>query len=271
MNLLIRIPLPVQQMTALAGYFTDGPNMMALYGLVSQLEEEAEFEATGFGLVMESYASKVYTGEYVTTGLDAMAKGKQADGSRSMLGFRYADMTAALYLEVDAQDWDEHDRADLVQAVAHAVNRARMQGGNVVEHISADPKDRWGVKSQLVSDSEDLYAFIAQHEKAISKVYLSCHQPQALAGDALLDAYARALTEKDKLLVCNGYRQVGQVQDALGNSQRIGDSVYTLAQAVPVYQLKDKRPSEREALLNRFFWSFDTAENARNPLHFILN
>ena len=271
MNLVIRIPLPVQQMTALAGYFTDGPNLMALYGLVSQLEEDAEFEATGFGLVMESYASKVYTGEYVTTGLDAMAKGKQADGSRSMLGFRYADMSASLYLEVAAQDLDERARAGIVQALAQAVNLARVQGGNVVEHISADPKHRWGIKSQLVSDSEELYAFIAQHEKAISKVYLTCHLPQALEGDALLDAYASALTDKSKLLICNGYRQVGQVQDTFGNPQRIGDNVYTLAQSVPVYQLKDKRLSEREALLSRFFWSFDTAEHSRNPLHFILN
>lgn len=271
MNLIIRIPLPVQQMTALAGYFTDGPNMMALYGLVSQLELDADLEVLRFGLVLEGYASKVYTGEYVTTGLDAMAKGKQADGSRSMLGFRYADMTAALYLEVDARDMDEHDRMDIVESLAQAVNRTRVQGGNLVEHISANSKDRWGVKSQLVSDSEELYAFIAAHEKAISKLYLSCHLPHPLDGDVLLSIYARALTQKDKLLVCNGYRQVGQVQDALGNLQRIGDSVYTLAQAVPVHQLKHQRPSKRESLLHRFFWSFDTAENARNPHHFILN
>lgn len=269
MSLVIRIPLPVEQMTALAGYFTDGPNFMALYGLVSQLEKDADFRAHRFGLVLEQYASTVRNGEFVMTSFDVVEPAKQSKGVRSMLGFRYAEMVASLYLET--AEFDElDDQQRLVKDLVAAVNRARVQGGLITEYIRSDPAERWGIKCQRVDDAEDLLGFILKHEKAISKVYLSHHLPQALDGPALLAAYAEALSNKDTLLVCNGYRQIGQVVDCYQEPQRLADGVFTLAQALPLYRLKKASLAERAQLLDRFFWSFDAAEYAQNPHHFFL-
>lgn len=269
MSLVIRIPLQVQNLSALAGYFTDGPNFMALYGLVSQLETDANFCVERFGLVMESYASKVYSNELVTTGLDVLARSKQSQGARSLLGFRYADMTAALYLQTESLD--DEDKSDLLKSLVLSVNRCRVQGGNLVEHVNTNETDRWGLRTFEMSHPEDLFDFLGKNESAISKLYLSRHLAQELLGEELLDAYAAALVEKSTLMVCNGYRQVGTVRDAQGQLQRIADGVYTLAQSMSVYELKALSLAERAATLNRFFWSFDREEHSRNPNNFILS
>lgn len=266
MSTVIRIPLPVQQMHALAGYFTDGPSMMALYGLVSRLEQATGIVVHRFGLVLEAYESTVWRKESVVTGFDAIAPGKQAADGRPMTGYRHADMIAALYLETNDLDAFEQD-AQLEQ-VAFQANMLRVQGGNIAQHICADPKNRYGVRAEGVDTPEELASFIIKSEKPISKLYLSRHLPEALQGDALLDAYAEALSRKDMLLVCNGYRQVGEVLDSFGQHQRIGDNVYTLAQVRSVHLLK--AASDKGAFLQGFFWSFDQKEHETNPNQFII-
>lgn len=265
MSTVIRIPLPVQQMHALAGYFTDGPSLMALYGLVSRLEQNANFPVHGFGLVLEEYQSNVWRKEAVLTGLDVVPAQKQT-GGRPMTGYRYADMVAALYLETD--EVDPFELEALLAQVELEANMSRVQGGNIRQLLMVDSKHRLGIRAEDVQTPEDLAKFIIKCEKPISKIYLSRHLPEALQGDALLEAYAHALTDKDIVLLCNGYRQVGAVQDIFGQQQRLGDAVFTLAQTVPVHQLK--REPDKAELLQGFFWAFDQKEHELNPNHFIL-
>lgn len=266
MSTVIRIPLPVQQMHALAGYFTDGPSLMALYGLVSRLEQTAEIAVHRFGLVLEEYESKVWLKESVVTGFDAIAPNKQTADGRPMTGYRHADMIASLYLETD--ELDPFEQEDVLERIAFQVNMLRVQGGNIAQHICADPKNRYGVRAEGVDTPEELANFIIKSEKPVSKLYLSRHLPEALQGDALLEAYAEALSRKDMLMVCNGYRQVGEVLDGFGQHQRIGDNVYTLAQAISVHHLK--AAPDKSALLQGFFWSFDQEEHETNPTQFII-
>lgn len=266
MNLIIRIPLPVDNLSALAGFYTDGPSMMSLYGLVSQLEEDARFAVTRFGLAVEAYEAR--HAESLTTGLDLLERGKQREAVRPSTGYRYANIKAALYLETEAIDGD--DLQDLLQCIEASVNARRVQGGNLVEYVSADPSEPVHMATAIVRTAGDAVAFIAKHEKPLTALYLSAHLPAALQGYELVEAYAEALTRKDTLMVCHGYVQVGSVQDAAGQPRLIAEPSYTLVETVQVHALKKLEYTEQSAALTRFFWSFDHKLQNENPAVFLL-
>jgi hypothetical protein len=269
MNLMIRIPLPVENLNALAGFYTDGPSMMALYGLVSQLESDAQVTVSRFGLVVEEYESRLH--ESLVSGLDATERLKQRSGSTSQTGYRYANMRAALYLETDADALDgEAELLELLSCLELSINACRVQGGNLVEYISADPKMPVRIETALIRTDADRVAFLFKHEKPLSTLYLSKHLPNALRGDALVDAFADALVRKDVLMVCHGYIKVGSVQDAYGQSQNIGEPSYTLVEPLQMYALRKLEVADQAAALTRFFWSFDQERHAANPNHLFL-
>lgn len=266
MTMIIRIPLKVENLSALAGFYTDGPSFAAIYGLVSQLELDASFKAHKFGLVVESYESR--TNEILTTGLDAINNAGQRATARPSTGFRYANMAAALYIQAD--ELDDEDRLDLVKELARSINTRRLQGGNLIEFISDDPADPVHIKAENLQDTPHLAAFIAQHEHPLASIYLSAHLPDALEGDQLIEAYAEQLMKKDTLMVCNGYIHVGSINNQIGEPQHIGEPSYTLAKTLPVYELKKQSSAEQEQALKSFFWSFDVQLHKANITHFLI-
>lgn len=265
MKLVIRIPLVVQNMHALAGFYTDGPSMMAVYGLVSNLEREAQFEAKGFGLVVEKYASSLTS--HLKTGSDPDPKPKQGK-MLSMTGYRHADLVAALYLELDALESDAAE--DLVDRLADAVNASRFQGGHIIEWVAADSTQAQGIRFKSIQDELDLADFIFESERPLSTVYASSHLDTPMSGDALLDAFAEALLSKDNYLVCNGYAVAGEAVDSQGNHHLIADPTYTLVHGIPAHKLKKVEMAGQEAFLQNFFWSFDADAHTRNPSQFTL-
>lgn len=266
MSLLIRIPFTVENMHALSGYFTDGPSMMAFNGLVAQLEDDAQFEVSRFGLVVESYEAR--HAEVLTTSLDATTKLKQKDGFRAGTGYRYANMRAALYIET--QELSSEDLTDLLQCIEVSLNSKRLQGGNLFDYIAADAAAPVHLSIEQVSSPADWAAFVSKHEKPLSTLYLTSHLKEAYEGDALIEAYAQALMHKHMLLVCNGYVQVGSMVDRAGQTQNIGEPSFTLVETLQVYQLRKMTADQTAEAFPRFFWSFDHALNDKNPNHFIL-
>lgn len=265
MKLVIRIPLVVQNLHALAGFYTDGPSMMAAYGLVSHLERDAQFEATGFGLVVEKYVSSLTT--HLRASADPFHKSKQCQ-TLPMSGYRHADLVAALYVEVGALESDAAE--DLVVRIADAVNASRFQGGHIIEWVEADSTQEMGIRFKSIQDELDLAEFILESERPLSTVYASRHLDTPLSGDALLDAFAEALLSKDNYLVCNGYAVAGEAVDSQGNNHLIADPTYTLVHGIPVHKLKKVEMAGQEAFLQNFFWSFDADAHTRNPSQFTL-
>lgn len=265
MKLVIRIPLVVQNMHALAGFYTDGPSMMAVYGLVSNLEREAQFEAKGFGLVVEKYASSLTT--HVKPSADPFHKAKQCQ-TLPMSGYRHADLDAAIYLELDALESEEAEA--LVNRIATAANASRLQGGHIVEWVESDTTQDQCIRIKSIQDELDLADFIFECERPLSTVYVSRHLSTPVSGDALLDAFAEALLSKDNYLVCNGYSVAGEAVDPQGNHHLIADPTYTLMQGISVHALKKVDMAEQEALLKNFFWTFDADSHSHNPRQFTL-
>lgn len=266
MSILIRIPLVVENMSALAGYFTDGPNLAALRGLVSQLEDDAQFVAHRFGFVLESYEAR--HSEKLTTGLDATAKKNQSEGVRSGTGYRYANLRAALYLETD--ELGSEDLQDLLLCLEISLNGRRFQGGNLLAYVSSDTRDPEHISVSTLNGPSDRVAFVVANEKPLSVIYLSNHLPKALLGDELIEAFAQALVQKNNLMVCNGYVQVGACVDSFGQPQYLGEPSFTLAQALPVHELRKMDSEQQRSVFKRFFWAFDHALNEKSPTHFII-
>lgn len=264
MKLCIRIPLHVHQLNALSGYYTDGPTMTSLHGLVSQLETDAEFVVEGFGLVVETYESRL--GEALTTGFDATPKNKQSECFRPSTGYRYADMRAGLYLSTE--ELTSEAVQDLVSYLYRSINRCRFQGGSLRPVLPDGPKELQ-ITHALVRDAIDLANFISESERAIASVYLSQHLPVTLQGAALQEAFAQELVYEDRFLLCNGYVQVGTLPGH-DTEHAMAEPSFTLAQTIKPYQLAKMEPAEQTESLSRFFWSFDRAEYATNPNHFFI-
>ena len=251
MNPVIRIPLTVTGLHALAGYFTNGPTVAAMYGLVAHLERETGVPMVEFGFTVKHYDSRLT--EYL--------KLSERTGSSvvtSMTGYRQADAELVLFamLPDDFAVESEH----LVD-IADAVNRSRVQGGMISEIVTpADLK-------VFVSDTEqDFLTDLAKSEEALSRLYLSTVAPAGLSGDALLDYYADALVEDSTVLMCNGYVQVGELEGA-----RIAEPNFTLAELIPAYKLKEVSIRQADELVQRFFWKFDSELNQAHPDFFVIN
>jgi len=264
MKLCIRIPLQVLQLNALSGYYTDGPTLTSLHGLVSQLETDAEFVAEGFGLVVETYEARL--GESITTGFDATPREKQSMCFRPSTGYRYANMRAGLYLSTEALC--SEDVQDLVGSLYRSINRCRFQGG-ILRPVMPDGAKDLQITIALVRDAIDLATFISQSEKAIASVYLSQHLPATLHGAALQEAFAQELTYEDRFMLCNGYVKVGTLPGQAAE-HAMAEPSFTLARTIKPYQLAKMEPAEQTESLSRFFWSLDQAEYATNPNHFFI-
>ena len=259
MSVLIRVPLVVEHLHTLAGYFTDGPSMAAVYGLVSHLEREADVPVSAFGLVVDRYVS--YLGEYVKTSMDLPAKNKQ-DEMPAITGYRRGDLQGALYLKTDGLDTFELE--DVVKDLTCAINAARFQGGLVSEFIGGDEHP---IQYAAVADGLSLARFMRKHEKPLACAYLSKHLRQSVSGDALLDAYAEALAASSRVvLMCNGYVEVG-----MEGAHRIAEPNFTLAELVEMYRTDKLGPEELDDFEKRFFWQFDSALKAAHPEFYVVS
>ena len=251
MNPIIRIPLTVTGLHALAGFFTNGPTVAAMYGLVAHLERETGVPMPGFGFSVKHYDAR----------LDEYLKLAERDGTSVkplVTGYRLADAELALFAMVpeDFEIESEH-----LLAIADVVNRSRVQGGMISEIIT--PSDL----KLFVSDTEqDFVTDIVKTDEALNRLYLSTVAPAGLSGDALLDYYADALVDESKVLMCNGYVQVGDLEGA-----RIAEPSFTLAELIPVYKLKEMSTSQADELVKRFFWKFDSELNQAHPDFFVIN
>ncbi|MBU9200172.1 hypothetical protein KTD31_01975 [Burkholderia multivorans] len=261
MSLVIRVPLAVESMNAVAGFYTEGPSLMALFGFISQLELDAKFKVNRFGLVIEDYAARLSA--KLTTSMDLAKRGDQSAGKRSEVSYRYADLRAALYLEIE--DDLGPDLPYLLEDIEAAINRLRVQGGALAEYVSANPDAPYGLQVATVQDDSDLVAFVSKNENALSILYLSKHLSRELSGEQLVEAYAEELLNRSTLMACHGYFIVGSVFDVSGAARQVGEPSYTLVEAFPVHRLKKLSPAEVSAKLGRFFWSFDAANYAENP------
>lgn len=245
MSVVIRVPLVAEHIHTLAGYFTDGPSMAAVYGLVSHLEREACVPVFGFGLVVESYVSHI--GEYVKTSMDLPSKAEQSE-SPAITGHRHGDFKGALYLKT--QSFDTFEMECIVKDLTRAVNAARFQGGLISEFIGSEEQP---LRYAAIADAQDLSRFLREHEKPVSCAYLSKHLNQAISGDALIEAYAAELASSSRTtLMCNGYVEVGSE-----GGHRIAEPNYTLAELVEAYKVDSMTKEDLADFEKRFFWKFD--------------
>lgn len=249
MALVIRIPLVVQGANLLAGYATHGPTMTALYGLTARLEDAAGFTAQRFGLVLTEYSPRL--GEQLTTSLDVILKAKQAL-ARSATPTRIGDLALSLYLEVDEDTVDDCDR--LMELIALALNNSRFQGGRLGGVVGTQPSDDMQVTYHLDEPQQALMELLRK-EAPLAKVYSSCHLPQALQGDDLIEAFAQGIASGAHL-VCNGFRVAGEVSCIQGQQRKVGEPLFTLATTQPVYDLRRMDPNEQESALKNFWWQF---------------
>lgn len=271
-KLLIRLPLMVEDFNALAGYYTAGPSMAALHGLVSHIEREvsAEFGAVAFdqfGLLLDSYTSRL--GEHLKTGYDVIPAEKQRQqGGQS--GYRYASLSGAVYLTLSEEGLSLSDVPELLAAMAKAVNRTRFQGGKLIRWVSAEPNDPCAITFAPVADEQEALKFILSSERKSAQLYLSKHLPEACNGEAMLDAFAEHLTAATHVLMCNGYVEVGQLVDKDGVAHTAAEPCFTLAEQVPLFQIQRATPDEQDEAISRFFWSFDEALREQDPRYFTI-
>lgn len=250
MTTLVRVPLQVTQLHALAGYLTDGPSLAALYGFVSGLERAAKVSIPRFGLIVEKYKSTLR--ENLKVGMDSLPAGLAQKEPPPLTAYRYANANLVVYLELT--DFDISDLEAILEDLIIAINKSRFQGGNLnhiqtkqITVISGDP-------------GAELLSKVYELEKPLSQLYT--HRllvPKA--GIDLLDQYAEAITEDPAtVLICNGYVRVGDVE---GNI--IAEPSFTLANIIKAYTLKHLSVSELDKKYDSFMWQFDTLLHTSNP------
>lgn len=275
-HVLIRIPLTVDDFHALAGYYTAGPSMAAIYGFVSHLEREASqdfavnFEK--FGFLLDTYTARL--GEQVKTSYDVLPKAKQA-GDTVISGYRYASLTGSLYILMPADGFTTEDINNVLDLLARAVNRARFQGGHIRNMLTANPADKQSITFTPVTSPDDVVARLLNTtdnavERKSAKLYLSKHLPDACDKDTLLDAFAEHLAEYKYVLVCNGYVEVGEVFDSAGQPHAVAEPCFTLAELMPLSALPQLTYSEQAEVISRFFWTFDEELRAKDPRYLTL-
>lgn len=245
MTTVIRIPLPVHNLHALAGFYTDGPSFAALAGLVARLDLEADLGIKRFGLVVEHYASRL--NENVKTGTDGLSGGDRKKDI-AITPYRYAEMMAALYVETD--DFLPFEMDEVFSDISNVVSALRVQGGPVADFIG---DKRYPLHYKQIAHAGDLHQFVVAHERPLSYAYLTRHLSSTATGSALVDEYAKVLSEeRSAVLVCNGYLKVGELE-----GHTLAETNYTLATLMQVYQMK-KQGAEAIAEFERtFFWQFD--------------
>jgi len=262
MALIIRIPLEVQQLNALAGYYTDGPSLAAGYGLASSIAREANIPLSGFGFVVERYESRLT--EYILPGQSAAFSAADASQNRSVTGYRYGDAKLALYLETD--EVPDYDLEPILEAVADAVNGLRFQGGVLTQLVSAGAGEGLRLSSRVVDSDYDLADMLGE-EAPLAQAYLKNGAALDAQGNrSLVERYADVLAGDDwAILLCSGYVQVGVV-----DGQRIVEPTYTVGRLQPCYLLR-KDDSCPMGLYDNFFWRFDAALNALSTPYFCVS
>lgn len=262
MALIIRIPLDVQQLHALAGYYTDGPSLAACYGMTSAIARGAAIPLLGFGLVVERYESRL--NECVLAGQSAAFTATDASQSRPVTGYRYGDAKLALYLATD--EVPEYDVEPLLEDVATVVNGLRFQGGVLTQLISAGNGEGLPLTASVITDSFELAKMLAK-EAPLAQAYLkNAHTLKASDSTSLVERYADVLVDDDQaILLCSGYVQVGVV-----DGQRVVEPTYTVGRLQPCYLLR-KVEAVPVQLYDDFFWRFDAALHASATPYFCVS
>lgn len=247
---LVRVTLHVNNMSALAGVFTNGPALTAFHGLTAQLALDSGLEVKSFALCLEAYSPRMH--EYYK-----LPDQRSGGGPAKQTAFRCADAVMALYLLVTS----DVDEASL-RRLAHAVNRARVQGGMITNFVTATD----GVTAFTVDTCKELALKFFEYEKRLSYFYADVPAQPGLPEEQLLAHYATELYDAQRVVVRNGIVQVGH-QDGM----RIGEPNFGLADLTPVYTLKDLSWEDAESLIPRLFWCFDHKLHAAHPEFFVLN
>lgn len=248
MALIIRIPLDVQQLHALAGYYTDGPSLAACYGLASSIAHGAKIPLIGFGLVVERYESRL--NECVLAGQSAAFTATDATQPRPVTGYRYGDAKLALYIETE--EVPDYDVEPLLDDIAAEVNGLRFQGGALVQLVSAGNVEGLSLSAAVVSDGFELARMLGK-EAPLAQAYLKNAAALADSGNqSLVQRYADVLAKDDQaILLCSGYVQAGVV-----GGQRVVEPTYTVGRLQPCYVLR-KDEAIPAGLYDDFFWRFD--------------
>lgn len=246
---IYRISISAINCNPLAGFATNGPSMMAIFGMVTAFELKTNYIVDGFGLVLNEYDDRL--NQRIKPAMDQELFNKQR-GNPSRSAERHADYKVSLYLKTE-------NYLD-IPTVVEAFNQLRLQGGVIDRMITENDI------SFLEQATEDaLIEEILREPHKLGTVYLKTNTDY---DTNVIEKVANLLTDEstENVLMCTGYVVHDKKKLPSGELINIAEPAFTVCELMRVYQLKSKDKFSAD----KFFFEFDKLSFDKNNNAYLL-